>query len=86
VIGVNLFGTRSGRTRNALQIGLAALEHLLRRSGGSLETADVLITPELSGLSSYMRFGGRAAAAGLGAQATEAQLPAMRAALCPEPA
>ncbi len=83
VIGVNLFGQGNLGARNLLATGLASFEHLLRYSGGGLDGVDCLITPELS-LASYVTFGGRVEAAARGAQAAEAQLPAIRAALFPE--
>jgi NTE family protein len=83
VIGVNLFGSGAPRAEGLFSIGLASLEHMLRYSGGGLEATDCLISPELAG-TSYTRFGGRAQAAALGVQATEAQLPAIREALSPE--
>jgi NTE family protein len=80
VIGVNLFGTVARRANSAPRIGVAALEHLLRRSGGGLEAADCLISPDLGSVS-YVRFARSTEAARCGAAASEAQLPALRAAL-----
>ena len=82
VIGVDLFVGDNTRQRGPLRIGLAALEHLLRRSGGGLAAVDCLISPELQGIS-YVRFARSVEAAARGARAAEAQLPAMRAALRP---
>jgi hypothetical protein len=59
---------------------MAALEHLVRNSGGGPATADILICPELAG-ASYLRFNQREHLVSMGAAATEAVLPAMRAAL-----
>jgi NTE family protein len=84
VIGVDLFASAAARPRGPLRIGVAALEHLLRRSGGGLETVDCLISPELGGVS-YVGFARSVEAAARGARAAEAQLPALRAALLPGP-
>jgi NTE family protein len=84
VIGVDLFASAAVRPRGPLRIGVAALEHLLRRSGGGLASVDCLISPELGGVS-YVHFARSVEAADRGARAAEAQLPALRAALLPRP-
>ena len=62
--------------------GLGVLENYVRRSGGGLEAADVLISPDLS-RASYFRFDRRAElmAMTLGVRAAEARLPQILAAL-----
>lgn len=80
VIGVDLFATDAARVNNPLQIGVAALEHLLRRSGGGLAAVDCLISPDLRGIS-YVGFARSVAAATSGASAAEAQLPGVLAVL-----
>jgi hypothetical protein len=53
---------------------------MIRRSGGGLEAADCLITPELAG-ATYLRFSKHKELIALGKRAAEAQLPVIRAAL-----
>ncbi len=80
VAGVDLFRPKLRLSWGALGFGAAALEHMVRRSGGGLEAADILICPELAG-AGYFRFNKREALIALGAAATQAALPAIRAAL-----
>lgn len=82
VIGVDLFGPGAVTAVGPLGIGLAVLENYVRRSGGGLEAADVVISPDLR-RASYFRFDRRAElmAVTMGVRAAEAQLPAIRQAL-----
>jgi NTE family protein len=85
VIGVNLFGTGDHQPGNALTTGLAALEHLLRFSGGGLAAADCVISPELS-WGNYVSFGRHEEMVASGARAAEAQLASIQVALgCTQP-
>jgi NTE family protein len=80
VIGVNLFDPLFGRPRNLFSIGFAAVETMVRRAGGGLDSCDVLISPDLVGRS-YVRFSKKLDIIERGEIAAEAQLPAIRAAL-----
>lgn len=82
VIGVDLFNSSRLPALGPLGPGLGVLENYVRRSGGGLEAADVLISPDLS-RASYFRFDRRAElmAMTLGVRAAEALLPQILAAL-----
>jgi NTE family protein len=82
VIGVDLFRPARRPALGPLRYGLNALENFVRRSGGGLEAADIVISPNLE-RASYFSFGRGAAlkALALGARAATDQLPEIRAAL-----
>ena len=80
VIGVDLFPPRRKLGQGPVGLGLAALENLVRRSSGGLDAVDCLIVPDVAEMS-YLRFGQAMELVALGARATEAQLPRLRAAL-----
>jgi NTE family protein len=80
VIGVNVFGELPRKRRGPLAMGLAAIETMIRWSGGGLVTADCLISPALDHLS-YVRFGHREQLIERGQAAAEEKLPEIRAAL-----
>lgn len=77
VIAVDLFQPKIRRNWGPPGVGFAALESLVRRSGGGLESADCLIVPALAG-ASYVRFDRADEMVRLGREAAEAQLPAIR--------
>lgn len=85
VIGVDLFPIAIRRRWGPFGFGFAALENLIRRSGGGMEEADCLIVPELAG-TGYLRFQRAVEMAAWGVRAAEARLPAIRAALSAEAA
>lgn len=61
VIGVDLFVPTIHRPWGPLRFGFAAIETLVRRSGGGVDQADILISPpELAGVS-YIRTGAKQA-------------------------
>lgn len=80
VIGVDLFRPTFKRPLGPLGFGLGAIENMVRRSGGGLEAADCLISPELTGVS-YFDFGQVPRLIELGRQAAEAALPTLQAQL-----
>jgi NTE family protein len=80
VAGVDLFVPKLRTAWGALGFGAVAMEHMVRRSGGGLQAADILICPDLAG-ESYFRFNKRERLIALGATAAEAALPAIQAAL-----
>jgi NTE family protein len=80
VIGVDLFPIAMRRRWGPFGFGFAALENLIRRSGGGLTDADCLIAPEVAG-TSYLRFSQAMEMVALGARSTETGLPAIRAAV-----
>jgi len=80
VVAVDLFRPKLRTGWGPLGFAMAALEHLVRNSGGGPATADILVCPELAG-ASYLRFNQRERLVSMGAAATEAVLPAIRAAL-----
>jgi NTE family protein len=82
VVGVDLFRPQVRRGWGALGYGAVAIEHMVRRSGGGLDSADILISPELGGMG-YFSFRQSQRVVALGAQAAEAALGAIRAALAP---
>jgi predicted acylesterase/phospholipase RssA len=56
VIGVDLMQPHLRRRMGPFRFGAMALETLIQRSGGGLDAADCLITPNLAGFNS-LRFG-----------------------------
>jgi NTE family protein len=80
VIGVDLFQHHVRAGWGPFGFGFAALENLVRRSGGGLENADCVITPKLAG-DLYLSFGKYKELISEGEAAAEAQLPIIRAAL-----
>lgn len=80
VIGVDLFQHHIRPGWGPFGYSLAALETLVRRSGGGLENADCLITPKLAG-DLYVSFGKHKELIAEGEKAGEAQLSTIRAAL-----
>ncbi len=80
VIGVDLMQPHLRRKLGPLRFGAMALETLIQRSGGGLDAADCLITPNLAGFNSF-RFGQADYLIGVGEAAARQQLPAIRAAL-----
>ncbi len=83
VIGVDLFVPTIHRPLGPFQFGLSALETMVRRSGGGVDQADILISPpELAGVS-YFRTGAKQAARliALGELAAARALPAIQSAL-----
>jgi NTE family protein len=81
VIGVDLFRPAHRPALGPMRYGLNALENFVRRSGGGLDSADVVISPKLD-RASYFSFGRSAAlrAVALGARAAADQLAEIRAA------
>ena len=79
VIGVDLFIPAVRRVFGPLGFGFAALETLVRRSGGGDDMADCLIEPDLAG-KSYIN-PDKAELMRLGEKSTEAKLPEIFAAL-----
>jgi len=80
VIGVDLFVHHVRKQWGPLGYGFAAVETLVRRSGGGMGSADCLITPELAG-SIYLSFGTYRELIQKGEAATEKALPQLRALL-----
>jgi NTE family protein len=80
VVGVDLFVHLIRRGLGPLAYGFAAVETLIRRSGGGLESADCMITPELAG-SLYLSFGNYGELIAKGEAAAEQALPKIRALL-----
>ena len=80
VIGVNIFGGLPRKRRGPLKMGFAALESMIRWSGGGLVTADCVISPAIDHLS-YLRFAHREELIALGRAAAEEKVPEIRAAL-----
>lgn len=81
VIAVGL-GAPPGRyPKNALQMGVAALDYLLMRAGDDPATADVHLAVPMWGLSSLISTSRRRRFIALGQQTAERALPAIRAAL-----
>ena len=80
VIGVNIFGGLPRKRRGPFSMGFAALESMIRWSGGGLVTADCLISPAIDHLS-YIRFAHREELIALGRAAAENKLPEIRSAL-----
>ncbi len=86
VIGVDLFAHKIRRGWGPFGFGFAAIETLIRNSGGGRTSVDCLITPELAG-SWYLEMRSYKERIRLGMAAAEAALPQIRAALesGPEP-
>lgn len=80
VIGVDLFEHHVRSGWGPFGFAFAALENLIRRSGGGLEAADCLITPKLAG-DLYISFGKYKELIAEGETAAEAQIATLRAAL-----
>ena len=80
VIGVNIFGGLARKRRGPMAMGFAALETMVRWSGGGLVTADCLISPAIDDLS-YVRFAHRDKLIALGMAGAEEKLPEIRTAL-----
>jgi NTE family protein len=80
VIAVNVLGSKPHWTSGPFGLGLAAIEHLIRRAGGGVEKADCLITPAIEHLG-YVSLRHRDELIALGRQAAEEKLPEIRAAL-----
>lgn len=84
VIGVDICRPLIRPRRGPLGIGFAALETLVQRVGGGIETTDCLISPDLGGFS-YVRFSQREELINRGIRAAEAKLPLLRSALTAGP-
>ncbi|MFQ5578460.1 MAG: patatin-like phospholipase family protein [Anaerolineae bacterium] len=80
VIGVDLFIPVVRRRLGPFGFGLAAIETLVRRSGGGVDAADCLISPALAGVS-YFSTSHNEQLIALGKSATRQVLPAIQAAL-----
>lgn len=80
VIGVDLMQPKLRQRGGPLRYGLTALEVMIERSGGGLDSVDCLITPELAGLT-YFDTGQFEDLLARGQQAVASQLAALRAAL-----
>jgi NTE family protein len=80
VIGVDLMQPHLRRRGGPLRFGFLALETLIQRSGGGLNSADCLIQPNLAGFNSLM-FGRAHYLIEAGERAARQQLHALRAAL-----
>ena len=74
VIGVNIFGGLARKRRGPMAMGFAALETMVRWSGGGLVTADCLISPAIDDLS-YVRFAHRDKLIALGRAARGGKAP-----------
>jgi NTE family protein len=87
VIGVDLMQPHLRRRMGPFRFGAMALETLIQRSGGGLDAADCLITPNLAGFNS-LRFGQAEYLIGVGEVAARQQLDtilnALRAPLPPD--
>jgi NTE family protein len=73
VIGVDLMQPHLRRKMGPLRFGAMAFETLIQRSGGGLDAADCLITPNLAGFNS-LRFGQAEYLIGVGEAAAQQQL------------
>jgi NTE family protein len=82
VIAVDVCRPAFRRRWGPLGVGAAALETLVRRTGGGFAAADCLISPDIVGFS-YVRFSQREELLARGANATEKQLASIRQALGP---
>lgn len=76
VIGVDLMQPHLRRRTGPFRFGAMALETLIQRSGGGLDAADCLITPNLAGFNS-LRFGQAEYLIGVGEYAARQQLDAI---------
>jgi NTE family protein len=77
VIGVDLMTARIRPALGPLGLGVAAVELLVRDSGGGRAACDCLIAPDMSGIS-YVRFSAATELVRLGERAVELQLGAIR--------
>lgn len=84
VIGVDIFKSAIRKRWGVFGLGFNALEILIERAGGGIETADCLIVPPLGG-KTYLRFSRREEFFLLGEQAALEQIDRIRAAIA-EPA
>ena len=80
VVAVDIFEPSFSRGWGALGRGLTAVEILIDRAGGGVESADFLIRPALAG-ATYLRFSRWPALMRLGREAAQAEIPAIKAAL-----
>lgn len=80
VIGVDLMQPKLRRRGGPLSYGLTALEVMIERSGGGLDSVDCLITPELAG-ATYFDCGRFEDLLARGQRAAASQLDTIRAAL-----
>jgi NTE family protein len=80
VIAVDVIGHRTVPPGAGHRSAVIALEMLVSRAGGGLQSADCLISPSLGG-QTYMRFSRGRALVALGERAAEEKLPEIRAAL-----
>lgn len=80
VIGVDLMQPKLRKRGGSLRLGLTALEVLIARSGGGLDSVDCLITPELAG-HTYFDSGRFEDLVERGRRAAVAQLDTLQAAL-----
>ncbi len=83
VIGVDLFVPTIRRKLGAFGFGLAAIETMVRRSGGGIDVADCVVSPsELAGVS-YLRTGKKqnTMLIALGQRAMSAKIPEIQSAL-----
>jgi NTE family protein len=76
-LGVDLFQPKLRHGFGPMAFTYTALEILVERSGGGLQTADFVITPALAGMS-YLRFHQSAELVTRGERAAEAALPGLR--------
>ena len=81
VIGVDLMQPHLRRRMGPFRFGAMAIETLIQRSGGGLDAADCLITPNLAGFNS-LRFGQADFLIGVGEAAARQQLDTIQRALC----
>ena len=85
VIGVDLMQPHLRRRGGPLRFGFLALETMIERSGGGIDSVDCLIRPDLAGFNS-LKFGRAHYLIEMGECAARQQLPALRVALdLPEP-
>jgi NTE family protein len=80
IIGVDLFVPTYNRWWGPLGAGAAAIQTLVRLSGGGYKEADCLIVPDLSG-ASYIRFSRSEEYIRIGEKAAEQAIPMIKAAL-----
>ena len=80
VIGVDLMQPHLRRRMGPFRFGAMAIETLIQRSGGGLDAADCLITPNLAGFNS-LRFGQADFLIGVGEAAARQQLDTIQRAL-----
>ncbi len=78
VIGVDLFVPRDGKRWGPLGAGAAAIETMIRNTGGGVKESDCLIKPDISGFS-YFRFSQARQFIAYGEAAAHAALPKIQA-------